>query len=70
LQNEEFYLVENTENYLVSASVSAHRGLKSRNTGELGTEGEEGLHKLPSSMQSKTSNIVKIVNLPHLGVRF
>jgi len=62
--------LKNTENYLVSASVSAYRGLKSRSTSDVGTEGEEGLHKLPSSMQSKTCNIVKIVNLAHLGARF
>jgi len=51
--------LKNTENYLVSASVSAYRGLKSGNTSDLGTEGP-GLHKLPSSMQSKAFNIVKI----------
>jgi len=57
------------KNYLVSASVSAHRGLISRNTSEVGTEGEEVLRKVPSSMQSKTCDIMKIVNFSHPGAR-
>ena len=51
------------KNYLVSVSVSSHRGLRSRNTSEVETEGEEGLHKLPSSMQSKTFAEWRIVRL-------
>jgi len=34
--------LKNTENYLVSALVSAYRGLKSGNTSEVGSEGRRG----------------------------
>ena len=54
------YLVENTENYLVSASVSAHRGLKSRNTSEVRTEGEEGCTNCPPQCRVRQAILWKL----------